>query len=228
MRIFLLLILLPFSTLAQNGSGFLQLYIYPDQCKILINDSLILKSKDKITLPAGTYNLSITAPKLKSISEKITITKDSTLIYRKILGYSDSYRAYKSELTEYNLKKGAMITTTSLLAGLTLYLTYNYSIQAKRNQDKSYDNAMYYKNLYDNGFNSVDLITYENEFNKHKNDYYKYKKQIYYAVPVFIVGSFLSYKSLQFTKSIKKPKYLESVGFNYNIFNNQYSISYVF
>ncbi len=228
MKTFLAFLLFPLFTLAQTDTGYLHLYIYPDQCKVIINDSLAVNAKSKLALPQGLYKINISGAKLKTVTENIKITKDSTLVYRKIMGASDSYRKYKSELTEYNLKKAAMITSTTLLAGLTLYLTYNYTFQAKKNQDKAYENAINNKKLYDTSFNTTDMIAYESAFNKNKDDYYKFKKQVYYAIPVALVGSFLTYQSYKYTKSIKKPKYIESLGFNYNIFNNQFYLSYDF
>ncbi len=228
MRIFLIFLLFPFVTFAQLDSGYVHFFIYPDQCKVIINDSLIVKTKSKIMLPQGIHNIKITGDKLKSVNENFKVTKDSILTYRKIMSYNDAYKTYKSELREYTLAKSAMITSTSLIAGLTLYLTYNYTFQARNNMKSSYDNAMNYKNLFDNSYNSVDMLTYENEFNKHKDNYYKYKKQVYLALPVFLVGSFLTYKSFKYTKTIKKPNYLESLSVNYNLFNNQYYISYAF
>ncbi len=230
MKKFLLILLfyLPINVFAQQNVGFLQLYIYPDQCKISINDTLFVTSKSKTTLPQGTHKINISAPKLKSILEIITIQKDSTLVYRKILGYNDSYKLYKSEMTEYNLKKGAMVTSTSLLAGLTLYLTYNFTINARNKQKVAYDNVIRYKNLYRSSYNVEDISYFKIKFNENKEDYYKYRNQRTFAIPVAILGSFLTYKSLMYTLSIKKPKYTEPLSFNYNMFNNQFYISYEF
>ena len=226
--LFILLFYFPISVYSQQNVGYLQLYIYPDQCKISINDTLFVTSKSKTMLPQGTHKINISAPKLKSVSEVITIQKDSTLVYRKIIGYNDSYLAHKKEMRDYSLKKGAIVTSTALIAGLTLYLTYKYTIQASNNQDKAYQIAMNHKLLYETSFNSVDIENNKNNFYKYKDEYYKYKKQKYISIPIAIIGSYLTYKSIKFSKTIKKPKYVEPLSFNYNMFNNQFYISYAF
>ncbi len=223
-----LLLSLPIKVYSQQSNGYLQLFIYPDQCSIMINDTLLAKAKSKITLPQGTHRISIKAPKLKSISEDIIIQKDSTLVYRKILGYNDAYLAYKSEMLEYNLKKGAMITSTTLMAGLTLYLTYNFTVLSKKRQKTAYDNAMRNKFLYESSFNSSELEGYKVLFNEYKDEYYKQRNQQYFALPIAIVGTYITYKSYKFTKKIIKPKYTEPLSFNYNLFNKQFYLAYAF
>jgi hypothetical protein len=230
MKKFLLFLLfyLPINVFAQENVGFLQLYVYPDQCKISINDTLFVKSKSKISLPQGTHKINISAPKLKSVSQVITIQKDSTTIYRKILGYNDTYLAYKNDLREYSLKKGAIVTSTAILVGLTLYLTYNFTIQSAHRQKEAYDKTMYYKDLYLSSFNPTDLASNRNSFNKYKDEYYKFRREKYYVLPIAIVGGFLTYKTYKYAKSIKKPRYIEPLSFNYNMFNNQFYLSYEF
>jgi hypothetical protein len=230
MKKILLIILLyiPIKVLSQENVGYLQLYIYPDQCKITLNDSISLKSKSKTALTAGTYKINISAPKLMTVTENLKIEKDSTLIFRKILTYNDTYVSYKKEMREYSLKKGAIITSSAIIAGLTLYLTYKYTIQANNNQNKAYQTAMNYKNLYENSYNSIDIENNKNNFYKYKDEYYKYKKQKYISIPIAIIGSYMTYKSFKYSKTIKKPKYVEPLSFNYNMFNNQFYISYAF
>lgn len=220
MRFFLLLLLLPFSALAQNGSGFLQLYIYPDQCKILINDSLTLKSKDKITLPAGTYNLSITAPKLKSVSEKITIVKDSTVLYRKIMKYNDEYSKYLQDLKNSNFKKSVI-----LISGSSVFLFSSFMVYYSHNQKKmSQELAKEYIDLYMNTYNANTLEEIRNKYESEKNNFYRNNRNIYTYAGVALASTIVTY---YFVKKIKKPKYINNLGFNLNLNNfNQYNYTF--
>jgi hypothetical protein len=87
---------------------------------------------------------------------------------------------------------------------------------------------MYYKDLYLSSFNPTDLASNRNSFNKYKDEYYKFRREKYYVLPIAIVGGFLTYKTYKYAKSIKKPRYIEPLSFNYNMFNNQFYLSYEF
>ncbi len=228
MRIFLIFLLFPFVTFAQLDSGYVHFFIYPDQCKVIINDSLIVKTKSKIMLPQGIHNIKITGDKLKSVNENFKVTKDSTVIYRKIMGYSDAYNSYKSEMIEYRFKKSTTIFSASVLAGITLYLTYNLTIQTINKQNAAYENALFHKNAYQNSYTPTDLALHKSNFYKYKDEYYKYRRQKYNAIPISIIGSFITYKVYKYNQSIKKPKYMEPLSVNYNIINQQIFLSYEF
>lgn len=220
MRLLLLLLLLPFASLAQTDSGSVQFYVYPDYANILLDNNISVKNNKKIKVPVGKHKLNITGSKLLTYTDSVNIIKDSTIIFRKIMPNSIEYLAYKKDLKKYNFENSATLISMGLVGFSTVYFTYNIYKQSKIIRDNALRMAEYSITLYEKSTSKAEIEMHKNTFERNKKEYYKYNKQMYYSIPVGIVGSFVTYKIYKYFKSKKKPQFIELTGLNYFIDQN--------
>lgn len=229
MRFFFLLLLLPFSAIAQTDSGYVQFYIYPNYSKIVLDNNTVINSSEKIKIPIGKHKLVISGSKLLTSSDSIDVVKDSTIIIRKIMPNSIEYTAHKKELKKYNNESTATIISMGLVGFSTIYFTYNIYKQSKIQRDEEVRMAEYSQTLYERTSVLSEIEIHKGNFERNKENYYKYNRQMYYAIPVGVVGSYLTYKIYKFYKSKKKPQFIELSGLNYFMdINNINTISMSF
>lgn len=227
----LLLVLLFSKANAQTDSGYVQFFVYPDSCHILLNKTVAVKAKQKLKLSVGDYDLSIKGKNYQPINTSIRIHKDSTVYYRKILEYNNEYKNYQKELTEYTIKRNLVYVSSAVIFFSGAYLTYNMMNNIKNKRDSRLVYAKLDQANYFLATNQADIDKYKNQFEKNKSDYHKYNKQIYLPIPIVIVSGYLSYRVFKYTKSLKKPSYLEPISLNYynDLYNrHNFTINYKF
>lgn len=228
----ILFCLIPLLAKSQSDSGFVQFYVYPDNCEILINNSIKVGSKQLIKLKSGENILQIKGnDKLKIINEKIIIYKDSTSQYRKILTYNDEYLKYQSDLKKYNFKNAAYLATASILTigsiGFIYIYTKNNIINRNEYKNSAELNAMNYNNAY----SLDDMEVFKKAYEKDKENYYKYNRNIYYAIPIALASSYACYKLLKASYNLKRPEFKKHLSFNYGGYyndKNYFQLTYKF
>lgn len=229
-----LIILLCFQSLyskSQDSSGTVQFYVLPDTLHILIDGNLKIKSTAKINLPPGKHSVLIKGKTLATTNETFTIHKDSTIYYRKIVGYSDAYKQYRSEMNKYNFYRSSLLVSSAVLVFGGYFLTYSYTKNMSDNQKESKRLAEYYAERYQLAVTESQLEEYGDKFRSYKKDYDRYRTQKFLMMPVAILSTYLAYKSFSIYKSIKKPSYLEPLSFNIGYLPGSYtnySLTYKF
>ena len=226
-----LIILLPFFAHSQESIGTIQFYVYPDTIHILIDSSIKIKANAKMSLPVGKHHLLVKNKKLSTLNESFYIYKDSTVYYRKIVGYNDAYKKYKSELNKYSFYRTSFVISSSVLVLGGYIASYSITKQLYEQQKESKRLAEYYASKYQLTPKESELEGYRDKFRSYKKDYDRYRVQKFMMAPVVILTSYLAYKSLGFYKKIKKPTYLEPLSFNIGYLPGNYtnySLSYKF
>lgn len=226
-----LIILLPLFAHSQESIGTIQFYVYPDTMHILIDSSIKIKANAKVSLPVGKHSLLIKGKTLSTLNESFTIYKDSTVYYRKIVGYSDGYKKYKSEYNKYSFYRTSFAISSSAIILGGYYFSYIKTKQLIDQQKESKRLAEYYATQYQNTFIKEELEGYRDKFRAHKKDYDRYRVQKFMMAPVVILSTFLAYKSFGIYKKIKKPTYLEPLSFNLSYLPGNYtnySLTYKF
>lgn len=132
--ILLLICFQSFISKSQDSTGTVQFYVLPDTLHILIDGNLKLKSTAKVKLPPGKHNILIKAKTLATTNESFMVYKDSTVYYRKIVGYNDDYKRYKSEMNKYNFYRSSLLVSSSVLVLGGYFLTYSYTKNMSDNQ----------------------------------------------------------------------------------------------
>lgn len=229
--ILLLICFQSFISKSQDSTGTVQFYVLPDTLHILIDGNLKLKSTAKVKLPPGKHNILIKAKTLATTNESFMVYKDSTVYYRKIVGYNDDYKRYKSEMNKYNFYRSSLLVSSSVLVLGGYFLTYSYTKNMSDNQKESKRLAEYYAERYQLAVTESQLQEYGDKFRTHKKDYDKYRTQKYMMLPVAILSTYIAYKSFSIYKSIKKPSYLEPLSFNMGYLPGNYtnySLTYKF
>lgn len=226
-----LIVLFPIFTFSQESKGTIQFYVYPDTLHILIDSSIRIKSNEKISLTAGKHNLLIKGKILSTINESFNIYKDSTVYFRKIVGYNDSYKKYKSEMAKYSFYSTSFVIASSALVLGGYYVSYAVTKQLSDQQKESKRLAEYYATQYQFTYNESELKEYQDKFRSYKKDYDRYRVQKFMMVPVALLTTFFAYKSVGLYKKIKKPTYLEPLSFNMGYIPGNYtnySLTYKF
>lgn len=229
-----LIILLCFQSLyskSQDSSGTVQFYVLPDTLHILIDGNLKIKSTAKIKLPPGKHSVLIKGKTLATTNETFTIQKDSTIYYRKIVGYSDAYKQYRTEMNKYNFYKTSFYASSTLLVLGGYFVTYSYTKNMIDYQNEAKRNAEYYATRYQYALTESELVEYRDKFRSYKKEYDKYRSQKYYMLPVAVLSTYIALKSIGYFKKIKKPNYIEPLSFNIGYLPGNYtnySLTYKF
>lgn len=211
-----ILFLFPLLTFAQADSGSVQFYVNPADCKIMISNTYV-KAYEKIKLNTGKHYISIKADsKIKEVKDSITVIKDTTIQYRRILTYSDEYASYLSSLKKYSFKNTVLITTASVTAIAGYGLSYNLIFNSLNKKREAKERALLNVERYNNSYNTLDMDNYKKAYENDKKDYEKYSKQVYYGIPVALATTYIVYKLYNTTKKIKKPEFQERYTFNYS------------
>lgn len=226
-----IIILFPFFAFSQESTGSIQFYVYPDTIHILIDSSIKIKATAKISLPVGKHNLLIKGKTLSTINESFNIYKDSTVYFRKIIGYNNAYKKYKVELNKYTFYRTSLAISSSIFVLGGYYISYSVTKQIHEQEKEAKRLAEYYATKYQSTPKEHELEGYRDKFRSYKKDYDKYRVQKYMMVPVALLTTFIAYKSVGFYKKIKKPIYLEPLSFNVGYLPGNYtnySLTYKF
>ncbi len=226
--ILIILIILFSSKVFSQEFGQIKIVTNPKSAIIRL-DTILLKSGEVKSVPAGDFTLKMWAPKRRYYESKVKIASDSNISMIKTLTFEDDFITYQQDLKRYKMKRFASrYFPIPIFIGLSFF-NFNRIGNLNDKLDERYNRVVAAKENYNNAYLIEGINSSRDNFNSEKAAYDKDLSSLNQAKVIAYgtigVEAVVSWYLIRYSNKLKKPTYepkslLSNLELNYKKSNN--------
>lgn len=164
--------------------------------------TIVEQKNNRVTVPAGTYTVTVWAPYYQEVTKTITVAPNETVTVTQKLVFNQASEDYFKAVSDYNhlaIRRKVLprSATALLIAGSAVSW-----IRARRFQEQ----ALGWKEEYKTSSSKAQIADYQRRFDEAKRKSINGKVTLYTLSGLSLAGTYLCWLGHQKMKAIEKPK----------------------